>query len=518
MRENQAPLLSVKGLSVTLPSTKGGREEVRIGPIDLNVHPGEIVAVIGSSGTGKSTFLKALLQFLPEKSKVQGTVSFCDEEGELELTGLRKKQMEKQVYGKKAVMIFQETDRLLDPSMTVGHQLEEGLICSGQAGKKQAFLAAEALLEQMGMKKEEGFGKRYPHQISGGQRQRAAIALALTGNPKLLICDESTSALDSGTERDIFNMLKTYSREKNMAVLFAVHDLKEAKKADRVIVIEEGRIVEEGKADQVLLSPESSYTKKLLQAAFDMEAGQISLQAEGLQDTEVLLKIRNLKQHFKEKGKLIKAVDGVCLDIKKGEIYGLIGSSGAGKSTLGKTLMLMYPSAQGKIIFEGKEYNFSSKKQEKKEYYKKVAMVFQDTASSLNPSRKVEDLVAQALDIQKLYATKEERRQKVKKALEAVGLSEEIAGCYPHEISGGQRQRVGIARAIVAEPKLIIVDEGVSALDPKLQKQIAMVLGDLREKTGISVLFISHDLPVVSHICDRIGILHQGRLIKEGRW
>ena len=145
-------------------------------------------------------------------------------------------------------------------------------------------------------------------------------------------------------------------------------------------------------------------------------------------------------------------------------------------------------------------------------------MVFQDTASSLNPSRKVEDLVAQALDIQKLYATKEERRQKVKKALEAVGLSEEIAGCYPHEISGGQRQRVGIARAIAAEPKLIIVDEGVSALDPKLQKQIAMVLGDLREKTGISVLFISHDLPVVSHICDRIGILHQGRLIKEGRW
>lgn len=304
-----------------------------------------------------------------------------------------------------------------------------------------------------------------------------------------------------------------------MAVVYITHDIGLARtKAEHVYVMRQGRIVEQGRAEEVFSRPQDPYTKTLLKAAEKVGCRE---EQDGKEDKErtgrPLLEVKGLCRTYRSaSGQEIKAADGVNFAVYPGEIYGLIGGSGEGKTTVARMIMGICQPDQGEIRLEGKTYSGKISRTDRQEFYRKVQMVFQDPAACLNPSRRVVDIVAQALDIQKEKIEKEERLKRVGRMLRAVGLSEEIMYRFPGQLSGGQRQRVGIARTMISEPKLVIVDEGVSALDPLIQIQIADLLKSIQEKTGVAILFISHDLPVVRRICARVGVMHQGRIVEEG--
>lgn len=571
------PLLSIKNLHVSFNTYSGKVQAVR--GIDLSVEKGETLAIVGESGSGKSVTSKAIMGLLPKENAIveQGEIVYED----TDLLSLNKKEMQK-IRGSEIAVIFQDPMTALNPTMKVGKQVIEGAIRHQKLSKKEAADLAIELFKMVEIPNPEVRVNQYPHEFSGGMRQRVVIAMALANKPKLLIADEPTTALDVTIQAQILDLLRDIQSKTGTSIIFITHDLGVvANIADSVAVMYAGQIVEKGKVEEVFHKPIHPYNWGLLKSMPNMEtkgklysipgsppdllhppkgdafaprnefalaidyekvpptysvsethyaktwllhpqAPKINFTKEKTEDlqveeernitnNEILLKVSNLKKHFKLPSKqVLKAVDGVSLEIKKGETLGLVGESGCGKSTTGRTLLGLYEPTEGEILYNGAPLTSRNNKVSSQ----KIQMIFQDPYASLDPRKKVEDIIAEGLDIHGLAKNKLERQRKVGNLLEVVGLQPDHAQRYPHEFSGGQRQRIGIARALAVEPELIVADEPISALDVSIQAQVVNLLKKLQKERELTFLFIAHDLSMVKYISDRIGVMYLGGMVE----
>jgi len=505
------PLLSVRDLSIAF--TQGGRTNLCVDKVSFDVRPRETVALVGESGSGKSITALSVMKLLPypAASHPSGTIHFKGKE----LIGASESAM-RQVRGNDITIIFQEPMTSLNPLHTIERQIREiielhsGL--RGDAAKKRVI----ELLSQVGIPDPEGRLQSYPHQMSGGQRQRVMIAMALANEPELLIADEPTTALDVTVQAQILKLLKDLQSRLGMAMLFITHDLGIVHKiADRVCVMNQGKIVEQGDVKRVFAEPEHPYTRALLTAEPARDPAPMQPQA------PTMVKTDDLKVWFPIKRGIlrstvghIKAVDGVSVEVRKGETLGIVGESGSGKTTLGLAILRLI-SSEGPIVFMGKEVQDLSFK-EMRPYRSAMQVVFQDPYGSLSPRMSVSDIIEEGLQVHHPSMKKNEREALVIGALKDVGLDPETRFRYPHEFSGGQRQRIAIARAVVLQPKFIVLDEPTSALDMLIQCQICDLLRSLQKRLDLTYLFISHDLRVVAALASRLIVMRNGKIVEEG--
>ena len=509
-------LLEVNGLKIYFHTRNGLVKAVD--DVSFSVDAGETLAIVGESGSGKSVTCYSLLDLLPKPPAVieAGTALF-DGEDLLSCSPARMRQFR----GNDIAVIFQDPMTSLNPYISIGEQLIEPLIYhpdkTRTQSRKQARLQAIELLDEVGIIDPEARFDCYPHEFSGGMRQRVMIAMALINKPRLLICDEPTTALDVTIQAQILELIKKLQKTRDVAVIFISHDLGVvAGIADKVVVMCEGTIRETGDTESVFYNSQDAYTKKLL-AAIPEGAKLLPNRAE--QD-QPLVKVRDLKTYFTdfskaaEGKKVIKAVDGVSLDIKRGEILGLVGESGSGKSTLGRSILQLAPNTEGTVTFDGSLLGELSPKN-LVPWRRRMQMIFQDPYASLNPRMTVYETLAEPL----LYHGLADRKsidQQVRQLMDDVGLAHSQMRKYPHEFSGGQRQRIAIGRAIATKPELIIADEPVSALDVTIQAQILDLILDLVERHNLTMLFISHDLSVIRYISDRVMVMNKGLIIESG--
>ncbi len=508
-------LLKVENLSVSFHSREG--TTVAVEDVSFSVEVGQVTGIVGESGSGKSVCCYSLLGLVPSPpGRVESGKAIFDGQ---DLLQLNEKQL-RHIRGKKIGMIFQDPMTSLNPYMRISDQLTEVLREHGIATGKDARDRAVAALEEVGIRDAASRIDNYPHEFSGGMRQRVMIAMALIAEPKLLIADEPTTALDVTVQAQILDLIKSLQRTHNLGVIFITHDLGVvANMADTVLVMKEGRIVERGSVDKIFQRPEQDYTRNLLDA-IPKTAKPLASAANN--DVPDLLRVNQLRTWFPVyRGAIfrrlqthIKAVDNVSLSICEGEILGVVGESGSGKSTLGRSIMRLVESRSGEILLQGEDIRqFSDKRL--KLARRDFQMIFQDPYASLNPRMTVFDALAEPLLSQGL-ADRTTVETQVNLLMDDVGLSRRFIRKYPHEFSGGQRQRIAIARALALKPKLIIADEPVSALDVTIQAQILRLLLDLTQKHGLTMLFISHDLSVVRYICDRVAVMKQGRIVEVG--
>jgi len=509
-------LLEVNGLKIYFHTRNGLVKAVD--DVSFSVDAGETLAIVGEYGSGKSVTCYSLLDLLPKPPAVieAGTALF-DGEDLLSCSPARMRQFR----GNDIAVIFQDPMTSLNPYIGIGEQLIEPLIYhpdkTRTQSRKQARLQAIELLDEVGIIDPEARFDCYPHEFSGGMRQRVMIAMALINKPRLLICDEPTTALDVTIQAQILELIKKLQKTRDVAVIFISHDLGVvAGIADKVVVMCEGTIRETGDTESVFYNSQDAYTKKLL-AAIPEGAKLLPNRAE--QD-QPLVKVRDLKTYFTdfskaaEGKKVIKAVDGVSLDIKRGEILGLVGESGSGKSTLGRSILQLAPNTEGTVTFDGSLLGELSPKN-LVPWRRRMQMIFQDPYASLNPRMTVYETLAEPL----LYHGLADRKsidQQVRQLMDDVGLAHSQMRKYPHEFSGGQRQRIAIGRAIATKPELIIADEPVSALDVTIQAQILDLILDLVERHNLTMLFISHDLSVIRYISDRVMVMYKGLIIESG--
>ncbi len=467
---------------------------------DITVEAGEIVGIVGESGSGKSMSAHAIAGLLSRKDmKKEGSILF---EGE-ELLSVARSRLRK-IQGDDIAVVFQEPMTSLDPVKTIGYQVEEALRIHSDLSDEELKRAAIAMMKDVELDDAENLYDKYPHELSGGMRQRVMIAAALICDPKLLIADEPTTALDVTIQAQIIELLKRINREKGTAILFISHDLGVVRSlCSRVVVMNKGRIVESGPVETVFTNPREEYTKKLIAAI--PKFTKIA-QAPSDKDRGPILEVENVSARYKKvtgyflPGKKQKAVvRDASFTMYEGEILGLVGESGSGKTTLGKTILGMLDDTTGKIVH----------------YSKMPQMVFQDPYGSLNPTKTVGRILEEPLRINGSF-TASERKEKAAKMLGLVGLDETYLNRRPNALSGGQRQRVCIALALMLEPKLIIADEPVSALDVTVQEQVINLLIKLNRELGIAILFISHDLKVVYELCSRILVMKDGEIVEQG--
>ena len=502
-------LLDVNGLKVYFHTRNGVVKAVD--DVSLSVDAGKTLAIVGESGSGKSVLCYSLLDLLPKPpARIEGGVALFDGQ---DLLTCSKQQM-RGYRGNDIAVIFQDPMTCLNPFLTIGEQLIEPLIYHRDThyGRRQARRRAIELLDEVGIAGAEARFDAYPHEFSGGMRQRVMIAMAMINEPRLLICDEPTTALDVTIQAQILRLIKNLQHTHNVAVIFISHDLGVvAGLADQILVMCAGKAMETGDAEQVFYRPESGYTKKLLAA---IPEGAKS--ATGHARPEVpLLKIEHLKTWFggHSAKDTIKAVDGVSFEIRQGEILGLVGESGSGKSTLGRSILRLAPVTAGQVSYAGTELTALSARQ-LVPWRRKMQMIFQDPYASLNPRMTVFETLAEPL----LYHELADRRsvaQQVEKLMDEVGLARAYVRKYPHEFSGGQRQRIAIGRAIATKPQFIVADEPASALDVTIQAQILELILDLVDRHDLTMLFISHDLSVVRHISDRVMVMYQGKILEQ---
>jgi microcin C transport system ATP-binding protein len=500
MSEN---LIELRDLRVAF----NGQEVVR--GIDFDIRPGECLALVGESGSGKSVTAHSILQLLdPAITRIEGSIRYAGEE----LLGVHERYL-RQLRGNRIAMIFQEPMSSLNPLHTIERQLGESLALhkglAGAAARKRIL----ELLELVGIQKPCERLKAYPHQLSGGQRQRVMIAMALACEPRLLIADEPTTALDVTVQRKILLLLKELQQRLGMALLIISHDLNLVRNiAQRVAVMRDGVIIEQAPCEQLFSSPQHPYSVELLNA----EPGGEALSRN---DAEDLLEVRDLKVHFRLGGgwlqpkTYLKAVDGIDLHLQRGKTLGIVGESGSGKSTLGQAILRLI-DAQGSIRFQGEALEHMSGKQ-LRPLRKRLQVVFQDPFGSLSPRLCVEQIIAEGLRVH-TGLTGAERERAVIDVLCEVGLDPQTRHRYPHEFSGGQRQRIAIARALVLKPDLILLDEPTSALDRTVQKQIVALLRRLQEEHGLTYLFISHDLAVVRALAHDLIVMKDGEVLERG--
>ncbi|MBB4823297.1 peptide/nickel transport system ATP-binding protein [Sporosarcina luteola] len=507
-------LLRVSNLNVSFTARNEEFEAVR--GVSFDVKKGETVGIVGESGSGKSVTARSIMRLLPSPPShlKGGTIEFQGQDLSLKT----EKEMES-IRGKEIGMIFQDPMTSLNPTIRIGKQIAESLIKHAGISKGEAKKEAINLLSLVGIKDSETRYHQYPHEFSGGMRQRVMIAIALACKPSLLIADEPTTALDVTIQAQILELMKTMQKRLNTSIILITHDLGVvAGMCDRVVVMKEGRIVESGKTIDIFENPQHAYTKKLLHALPRLDQKKKTkrpphLKA-GVDSTLPLLQVNSLSKHFENgNGVLTKAVDDISFHILPGETLGLVGESGSGKSTTGRSILRLSEPSAGEILYQGIAVDRLTPK-EMKMMRRHMQMIFQDPYSSLNPRFKIVDIIGQALDIHKLSKSKAERRERVEELLELVGLEPSHAMRYPHEFSGGQRQRIGIARALAVEPDFIVCDEPLSALDVSIQTQIVELLEDLQHRLGLSYLFIAHDLSMVKHISDRVAVMYAGKIVE----
>jgi microcin C transport system ATP-binding protein len=505
------PLLEVQDLSVAF--TQGARTTLAVDRVSFDIKPRETVALVGESGSGKSVTALSVMKLLPypAASHPSGSIRFKGRD----LLGMAESDI-RRIRGNDITIIFQEPMTSLNPLHTIEKQLGEIIgLHSGLRGERTRARIVE-LLTQVGIPDPAGRLQSYPHQLSGGQRQRVMIAMALANEPDLLIADEPTTALDVTVQAQILKLLKELQTRLGMAMLFITHDLGIVRKlAERVCVMSQGRIVEQGAVARVFASPEHPYTRALLAAEPKPDPAPLQPSA------PVMVKTDDLKVWFPvRRGVMrkivghIKAVDGVSIEVRKGETLGIVGESGSGKTTLGLAILRLI-SSNGPIVFMGKDVQ-GLKFKEMRPIRHDMQIVFQDPYGSLSPRMSVADIIEEGLLVHQSKLSAGEREQMVVRALGDVGLDPQTRFRYPHEFSGGQRQRIAVARAIVLEPKFVVLDEPTSALDMLIQSQIVDLLRDLQKRRDLTYLFISHDLKVVAALASRLIVMRNGRIVEEG--
>jgi peptide/nickel transport system ATP-binding protein len=502
-------LLQVNGLTLETA------EKILLDDVDFTIGRGEIFALVGESGSGKSLTSLAIMRLLPQAVTVTGGEVVLDE---VSLFALTESQMQK-VRGKRIAMIFQEPMSALNPVMTIGEQVAEALRLHFDLKESEVRARVIALFEEVALPDAAARYGWYPHQLSGGQKQRVMIAMALACEPELLIADEPTTALDVTVQAQVLDLLKTIRQKRRLSILFITHDLAVvAQVADRIAVMKEGSIVETADAARFFAAPSHPYTQKLLR---DVQ-GTAPKRREP--KYEPLLEIEGLKVHFsRKKGLLgrkigsVKAVDGVSLQIGRGSTLALVGESGSGKSTLAQAILALVPVTKGHIRYRGRDITYLSEK-ERKPYRQKIQVVFQDPFSALDPRMRIGEIIKEGMEsLGTDPRNKVAQRAYIETILQTVELDAAYIDRYPHELSGGQRQRVGIARALAVEPELIICDEPTSALDVSVRAQILVLLKRLQQETGISYLFITHDLSIVPAIADSVAVMQAGRIVEIGK-
>lgn len=507
-------ILEIQDLRVSFIT--GDSEFEAVKGVNFYVNKGETVGIVGESGSGKSVTARSIMRLLPSPPSFlkSGTILF---QGENLVTQSEKKM--EAIRGKDISMIFQDPMTSTNPTIRIGEQIAEGLMKHQKMSKKEAYDKTIELLKLVGIKNSEERYQQYPHEFSGGMRQRVMITMALACNPSLLIADEPTTALDVTIQAQILSIMKQMQERLGTSIILITHDLGVvAGMCDRVIVMKEGEIVEEGTTEEIFANPQHPYTKRLLNALPKLHEKKEPKQPPNIEagtDVNVpLIEVRNLSKHFDlKKGEQLKAVDDLSFRIYPGETLGLVGESGSGKSTTGRTILQLHEPTDGEVLYKGVPVTRLSKS-ELKSMRRHMQIIFQDPYSSLNPRKKVLDIIGEALDVHKLTNSAEERRARIEELLELVGLKKEHALRYPHEFSGGQRQRIGIARALAVEPNFIVCDEPLSALDVSIQKQVVDLLKDLQQRLGLTYLFIAHDLSMVKHISDRVAVMYGGKIVE----
>jgi len=509
MTEPTQPLLDVRGLSIALP--EGADRPHAVEDVTLALNPNEILCVVGESGSGKSMTAHAVMGLLPRPHVrvVAGEARF---KGRDIVTMTEADQ--RALRGSRISMIFQEPMTALNPLMRVGEQIEEVLRVHSPMSKAERGQRVLELFEDVGLPNPDELRRSYPFRLSGGQRQRVMIAMALALKPDILIADEPTTALDVTTQKQILQLIKQIQHERHMGVMFITHDIGVvAEIADRVAVMQQGRLVEIGPAARVLNDPQHPYTRGLIASV----PHYIEHRDDFVRQGGALLRAEKVNKRFHiggglfARGREVVAGDDISLTIHPGETVGLVGESGSGKSTLGRSLVGLSVPDSGVIDYRGTDLLRLSKRQFRP-FRRDIQMIFQDPYASLNPRHKVGDIISQGP-----VAFGEDRdaaQTRARELLELVGLDASAADRFPHEFSGGQRQRISIARALAMEPKLIVADEPVSALDVSVQTQVLNLLDDIRHRLDLSMLFITHDLRVAAQVCDTIAVMRLGKIVE----
>jgi len=513
-----APLLKVTNLGLTV---NNDINRPLLKSISFEIQKGEIFALVGESGSGKSLTSLAIMRLLPDALTIHSGDVVLQQQS---LFALPEVQMQK-VRGKSIAMIFQEPMSALNPVMTIGKQVAE--VLEIHLGLKKDVLRHKVaeLFNEVGLADAEQRYDWYPHQLSGGQKQRVMIAMALACEPALLIADEPTTALDVTIQAQVLRLLKKIRQQRDLSILFITHDMGVvAEMADRVAVMREGEIVEQAECSHFFSNPQHPYTQSLLKDAIPDPAKHRQTAENATEKTaQALLEIKDLKVHFPIKKGIfqrivghVKAVDGVTLSIPKGKTLALVGESGSGKSTIGQAILRLLNITDGTIYFDQVDLTPLNEKQ-LKPYRRKIQVIFQDPYSALNPRMTIGEIIREGMNSLNVGPTgKAAQDARIKELLCKVDLLAEHAERYPHEFSGGQRQRIGIARALAVEPELIICDEPTSALDVSVRAQVLKLLNDLQQESGVSYLFITHDLSIIPTIAHEVAVMKEGKIIEQG--
>lgn len=545
--------LEIKDLNINFRTEEGNFNAVK--NISIEINKGEIVGLVGESGSGKSVTSLAIMRLLEKNTSISGQILFDD----LNLLSLKEKEMQK-FRGNQIGMIFQEPMTSLNPVLKCGKQVAESILLHQNTNKKVAKEKTILLFEEVKLPNPEEVFNKFPHELSGGQKQRVMIAMALACDPDLLIADEPTTALDVTVQKSILELLLKLKTKRNMSLIFISHDLGVIGEiADRILVMYKGEIVEEGLIKDVFLHPQHAYTKGLLacrpmpnlqicklptitdfvhfeddkmissalgisfiQDQYAISSQEIEAKRTALYQQKPILQIQDLKTWFpKNEGwfskakNFSKAVDGVSFDVYPGETFGLVGESGCGKTTLSRTILKLIEPTSGEIVFDQQNITELNTK-EMRPLRKNIQIIFQDPYSSLNPIKTIGETLIEPLKVHQVFVNQQQRKDFIIDLMNKVGLQAAQFNRYPHELSGGQRQRVVIARALALQPKLIICDESVSALDVSIQAQVLNLLKDLQQQFQLTYIFISHDMAVVKHMADRMMVMNKGKIEEMG--
>ena len=525
-RSSETPLVELRDLKVSFTSSTGVVDAVR--GVNLTIYPGQSVAIVGESGSGKSTMAMAIIGLLPGTGRITGGSIFF--EGK-EISKLSPKEMQ-DYRGSEIGLVPQDPMSNLNPVWKVGSQIKESLIANDLSKGKEADERVAVLLDEAGLPDAARRAKQFPHEFSGGMRQRALIAMGLAARPKLLIADEPTSALDVTVQRRILDHLDGLTTDLGTAVLFITHDLGlAAERVEHLVVMHRGRVVASGPSLQILRDPQHPYTKRLVKAAPSLASARTrAAQEEGIEtdellakhenvETEEVIRVENLTKEFPIRGakgdkKILRAVDEVSFSLQKGHTLALVGESGSGKSTVANMVLNLLDPTSGTVYYKDTDLSTLGSK-ELFEMRRKLQVVFQNPYGSLDPMYSIYRCIEEPLSVHKV-GNRKSREKRVAELLDMVAMPRSTMRRYPNELSGGQRQRIAVARALALEPEVIVLDEAVSALDVLVQNQILQLLAELQDNLDLSYLFITHDLAVVRQTADDVVVMKQGKVVEQG--
>jgi peptide/nickel transport system ATP-binding protein len=523
MTTDPTPLIEVRDLVTHFPTRTGVVKAVD--GVSFSIAQGKTLCVVGESGSGKSVTARSILQIVDAPGRIiSGSMILHREDGgSVDLAKLDPRgRAIRDIRGAEIAMIFQEPMSSLSPVHTVGDQIMEVLILHLGMGKKQARARCVELLGQVEIPNPEKAIDRYTFEFSGGMRQRVMIAMALACNPKLLIADEPTTALDVTTQAEILDLIRRLQRDFGMAVMFITHDMGVvAEIADDVIVMHNGKVKETGPVDAIFHAAQDDYTKMLIGSVQRLERkAEIRLKRAPIDETaQPVIEVRDLKMHFGSPKAPMKAVDGVSLTVLPGETLGIVGESGSGKTTMGRCLLRAYDPSGGEMLYrraDGSTVDLvAADKQALKACRREIRMIFQDPVGSLNPRMTVAQIIGEPMLVNGI-AEGRALDDRVAGLMEQVGLNPDWRERYPHAFSGGQRQRIGIARAISLNPRVIVADEATSALDVSIRSQMLDLMMNLQDRLGLSYVFISHDIGVIRYMCDRVAVMYRGKIVETG--